>query len=124
MSTTSKRPATPKSTGRGVGAVAAIAATGAVACGACCVLPFALPAAALAMTGGALAWFGSLHGWVTLIAAGAVGVGWLWVGVQARAARRRPAKSTLVVMAAATMLLAVALAWPKVEPVVTALLRQ
>jgi len=124
MSTTSKKLDALKSKGRSVGALAVIAATGAVACGACCVLPFALPAAALAMTGGGLAWFGGLHAWVTLIAAGAVGVGWLWVGIQARAARRRPAKSTLVVMAAATMLLAVALAWPKVEPVVTAILRQ
>jgi hypothetical protein len=38
----------------------AAAATGALACGVCCVLPFALPAAILALSGGFFAWFGSL----------------------------------------------------------------
>lgn len=124
MNATPKELDAPKPKGRGLGAMAAIAATGAVACSACCVLPFALPAAALAMTGGALAWFGGLHAWVTLVAGAAVVAGWLWVGAQMRTSGRRPAKSTLVVMATATALLAVAVAWPRIEPVFVALLRR
>lgn len=123
MNTTSKKLDAPKAKGRGIGAVAAVAATGAVACGACCVLPFALPAAVLAMTGGVLAWFGSLHAWITLVAAVAVITGWLWVGAQVRTTRRQPARSTLVVMAVATALLAVAVAWPKIEPFLVTMVR-
>jgi hypothetical protein len=41
-------------------APAAIAAISALACGVCCVLPLALPATALAVTGGVLGWFASL----------------------------------------------------------------
>ena len=40
---------------RAASAIAITAASGAVACGACCVLPFALPAAMLAGFGGLLA---------------------------------------------------------------------
>jgi hypothetical protein len=58
---------------------AAVAAVGAVACGVCCVLPFALPAAVLAVSGGVLAWFGSLMPWVRAVAVIAVSGGWLWV---------------------------------------------
>lgn len=123
MNATSKKLDAPKSKGRGIGAVAAVAATGAVACGACCVLPFALPAAVLAMTGGVLAWFGSLHAWIALVAAVAVIAGWLWVGAQMRTAQRPPARSTLVVMAVATALLAVAVAWPKIEPILVTMVR-
>ena len=47
---------------RGATRLASTAATttaiGAIACGVCCVLPFALPAVALAGTGGVIAWFG------------------------------------------------------------------
>lgn len=122
MSTTSKLD-TPKAKRRGLGVLAMVAATGAVACGACCVLPFALPAAALAMSGGVLAWFGGLHAWVTLAAAGAVVAGWLWVGAQVSASRRRPARSTLIVMTIATLLLALAAAWPGLELMSRAALR-
>lgn len=114
---------TSKAKGRGIAAVAAVAATGAAACGACCVLPFALPAAALAMGGGVLAWFGGLLAWATAIAIIAVVAGWAWVGAQIWIKRRRPAKSTLLTMGSATLLLVLALAWPKVEPAILALLR-
>jgi hypothetical protein len=118
---------TSKAKGRGIVAVAAVAATGAAtgaaACGACCVLPFALPAAALATGGGVLAWFGGLLAWATAIAIIAVVAGWAWVGAQIWTKRRRPAKSTLLTMGSATLLLVLALAWPKVEPTIIALLR-
>jgi hypothetical protein len=41
-------------------APAAIAVVAALACGVCCVLPLALPATALAVTGGVLGWVASL----------------------------------------------------------------
>jgi hypothetical protein len=106
-----------------VRSTAAVAAAGAVACGVCCVLPFALPAAILAISGGALAWFGSLLPWVRAVAGVAVIVGWLWVGWQTRRTQLRPARSTWLTMSAATVCLLVALAWPLIERPIIALLR-
>jgi hypothetical protein len=104
-------------------ATAAITATGAVACGVCCVLPFALPAAMLAVSGGLLAWLGRLMPWMTAVAFAAVAVGWIWVIVQTRRARGRPALLTLLTMSGATLMLMAALGWPHVERVIFALLR-
>lgn len=100
---------------RTAGLTAAALSTGAVACGACCVLPFALPAAMLATTGGLLAWFASLHVWITGAAIVAVVAAWGWIAWQTRRTRRKPAASTLYVMAAATALLAIAVLWPLLE---------
>jgi hypothetical protein len=71
-------------------------ATGAVACGACCVLPFAVPAAALAGTGSILAWFAGAHAWVTGLALFAVIGAWLLVAWQTARTGRKPAASTPV----------------------------
>lgn len=109
---------------RVVGATAAIAATSALACGVCCILPFALPAAMLAMSGGVLAWFASIMPWATGIAIIAVAGGWAWVGAQTVRTRRRPALATLLIMAAATAMLAASLAWPHFEGAVIGLLRR
>jgi hypothetical protein len=103
---------------------AAITATGALACGVCCVLPFALPAAILAVSGGVLAWFGSLMPWSTAAAVVAVVVGWLWVAVQTVRTRRSPATSTLLMMGFATAMLSAALAWPRLEGVIFTLARR
>lgn len=102
---------------------AALAATGAVACGVCCVLPFALPAAILAVTGGALAWFAGLMPWITGLAVLAVAGAWVWVGLQTIRARRRPARSTLAIMGMSSVFLATALAWPRLEGAIIAMLR-
>jgi len=104
------------------GFAAAAIATGAVACAACCVLPFALPAVVLASTGGVLAWFADQYAWVTVLAVLAVVGGWGWVAWQARRARRRLAASTLYVMITATALTALAVVWPLIEqPLVSVL---
>lgn len=116
--------ATPGPAIKVAGATAAITATAAVACGVCCVLPFALPAAVLAVSGGFLAWFGRLMPWITGVAAATVAVGSLWVIAQSFRARRRPAFSTLLTMGAAGILLVMALAWPHLEWLVVALLRR
>lgn len=113
----------PQRRSRVVGGAAAVVALGALACGVCCVLPFALPAAILAMSGGVLAWFAGAHGWMTPLAAAAVAGAWLWIGVQTFRARRRPARSTLVTLSVATAILALAVAWPRIEPIVVAWLK-
>ena len=98
-------------------------ATGAVACGACCVLPFALPAALLASTGGILVWFAHMHAWITGLAVLAVLGAWGWIAWQTRRTRCKPAVSTLYVMVAATALMAIAVLWPLIEKGLVPLLR-
>jgi hypothetical protein len=100
---------------KAAGLTAVTLATGAVACGACCVLPFALPAAVLAGTGGVLAWFANMHVWITGLAVLAVIGAWGWIAWQTRRTRCRPAASTLYAMVAATALMAVAALWPFIE---------
>jgi hypothetical protein len=101
---------------KAAGLTAVTLATGAVACGACCVLPLALPAAALAGTGSVLAWFAGAHAWVTVLAILAVFSAWGWIAWETLRTRRKPAASTLYVMAAATGLLVIAFLWPFIEP--------
>ena len=100
---------------RAAGLTVITVATGAVACGACCVLPFALPAAALAGTGSILALLAGAHAWVTGLAILAVLGAWGWIARQSVRTRCMPARSTLSVMAAATALTAVAVLWPFIE---------
>ncbi|GLK74933.1 hypothetical protein GCM10008171_01860 [Methylopila jiangsuensis] len=84
---------------------AATSATAAVACGACCVLPLALPAVAVGMFGGALSWFAGARPWMVAIAALLVVAAWGWIAIESRRTSRRPARSSL----------ALAVAWPLVE---------
>jgi hypothetical protein len=97
-------------------------ATGAVACGAGCVLPFALPAVVLASAGGILAWFADMHVWVTGLATAAVIGAWSWIAWQTHRTLRKPATSTVYAMMAATALLAIAVLWPAIEERLVALL--
>jgi hypothetical protein len=119
VKTPSKEP--PGSKAAGVTAVTL--STGAVACGVCCVLPFALPATILASTGSLLAWFVKLHVWVTILAILSVVGAWGWITWQTRRTRRKPATSTLFMMGAATVLLAVAVLWPLLEKPLIRMLR-
>jgi hypothetical protein len=109
-------PITTKQRGAKAAGVAAVTlATGAVACGACCFLPFAVPAAVLAGTGGILALLADAHAWVTVLAILAVIGAWSWIAWQTVRMRRSPAASTIYVMVAATALLAIAVLWPVIE---------
>lgn len=108
---------------KAAGVTAVTLSTGAVACGICCVLPFALPAAVLASTGSVLAWFVKVHVWVTFLAILSVIGAWGWIAWQTRRTRRRPATSTLFMMAAATVLLMVAVLWPLIERLLIQVLR-
>ena len=119
VKTPSKEP--PGSKAAGVTAVTL--STGAVACGVCCALPFALPATILASTGSLLAWFVKLHVWVTIAAILAVAGAWGWIAWQTRRTSRKPAISTLFMMGTATVLLAVAVLWPLLEKPLIRMLR-
>jgi hypothetical protein len=104
-------------------AVAGTAAGGALLCAVCCVAPFALPAAVLAVAGGALAWLADASAWITTIALSGVAGAWLWIAVQSRRSGSRPATSTLVVLTVATLALALALSWPIFEANLLRMLR-
>lgn len=88
---------------------------GALACAACCILPFALPAAALAVAGGALGWLASIYEGVIVAAVAFVTVAWVWIVWQSLRTRKRPAVATVVVMLAASAMLVLAYAWSAIE---------
>ena len=100
---------------KAAGALALTAATGAVACAACCVLPFALPAVALASVGSVVALAAGALPWIAGLAAMVVAAAWVWIGWQSQRSRLRPARSTLHAMGAATVLPAIAVAWWQLE---------
>ena len=108
---------------KAAGVTAMTLSTGAVACGVCCVLPFALPAAVLASTGSLLALLVKMHVWVTIIAVLSVAGAWGWIAWQTRRTGRKPALSTLFVMGASTVLLTVAVLWPLLEKPLIRMLR-
>ena len=93
-------------------------AAGAVACGVCCVLPFALPAVALASAGGIIAWLGGVQFWATVLAATIVAAAWIWIVVQSVSTKAKPAGSTLCMMGIATAALLLALLWSHIEPLI------
>ena len=103
--------------------VAGTASTAAVACAVCCVLPLALPAATLATVGGTLALFAGAYRWLAPLAVLAVVAAWIWVGYQSRTSRKRPARSTLVIMVIATAMMVLAMLWPLIESSIVAVLR-
>ena len=98
----------PKQKNKAKGALALVSA-GAVACGVCCALPFALPAVALAGSGGALAWIGGAQGVLAIVAGALVLLAWVWVGVTSARSKRRPANSTLIALSVVTFVLLVGL---------------
>ena len=103
--------------------VAIATAAGAVLCGVCCVLPFALPAVALASSGTVIAWLASGYSWATTIAIAIVGAAWLWIAVRSVRAQARPSAATLYAMGVATVVLGLAVVWPRIEPALIALLK-
>ena len=109
--------------GKIAGTVAATASSAALACGVCCVLPFALPAATVGTLGGVFAFFESAYSWMRWVAVMAVAAGWAWVLLQSARAGQRAAKSTLVVMAFATLAMVLGLMWPMFEEPLTRMLR-
>lgn len=118
-----KIPAKEPPGSKAAGVTAVTLSTGAVACGVCCVLPFALPATVLASAGSLLALLVKMHVWVTILAILSVVGAWGWIAWQTRRTSRKPAISTLFMMGAATMLLTVAVLWPLLEKPLIRMLR-
>lgn len=106
------------------GTAAITASTAAAACAVCCVLPLALPAATLALFGGTLALFAGAYRWLAPLAVLAVVGAWIWVGYQSRRSRKRPGRSTLVIMGIATAMMVLAMLWPVLEASIAGALRR
>jgi hypothetical protein len=115
--------ATRAPTDRVVGASTALASAGALVCGICCVLPFALPAAALAVGGGVVSWFAKATPWAMRIALVAMLAGWTWIIVQSVRTRRRPATTTVLTLGFATVMFIAAAVWWHFEKDIIRLLR-
>lgn len=106
--------------GSGIEPVAkiALASTGATiaACAMCCVVPLAWPAAALALSAGAAAWFERAQEPLTWLSALLVAAAWWMTWRKKGRVRQRPARSTIAVLILSTLLLGVAMCWNTVEP--------
>ena len=101
---------------RKVAGAAAMSGLAAVACASCCILPFTLPAVLLASFGGAISVLNHAHVWVIRAAIGAVACAWGWLFYQTVRTGKKPARSTKVTMAVATVLTLTAASWPLIEP--------
>jgi hypothetical protein len=96
---------------------------GALACAACCVLPVAFPAIALAGGGAVLVWIDAATKIMFIAALLAVVGAWAWIAYRARATGKRTAKATLVMMNIATAVLIAGLAFPLYEPLIVAAIK-
>lgn len=83
----------------------------ALTCGACCVLPFLIPALGTGILGAAVAYAAGLHGAAVVVAAVAA---WLTIFASSRPAGNRQ----VLLVGIATLFLILALAWPQIEALV------
>jgi len=116
--------ARPVRAGGAAGVAVTTSATAVVACGACCVIPLAFPAVTATVAGGALAWFGKAHVWMTVLAVLVVVVAWLWIWQQRVKRGARASKATIGVMSAASLVALLAVVWSQLEPSLIAALGQ
>lgn len=119
---------TPEQTGAaeaGAGVAATMTSSAAVlSCAACCVLPLALPAAALAGAGATLSWLEGAAPWLRALSVIVVAAAWFIVWRQSRATGRKAAPSTLILLGVSTLLTVIALLWePLIEAPLIGLLR-
>jgi len=102
----------------------ALGATGmtVAACAACCVLPLAWPAIGLVLTGSMIGAIERSQPWLTAISLVFVAAAWGMVWRASRRAGKRANPTSWFVLCAATLLLAIALCWRQIEPVLLATL--
>lgn len=106
----------------GVGSI--VATSGAViGCAACCVAPLAFPVLALGASGAVLAWFAGAHMWITGLALLIVLAAWGWLGWRTLRRGHPLARSTVIMMSLSTLMLALALVWPRIEPALMGMMR-
>jgi len=103
-------------TGNKIAGAATMTALAAAACTACCILPFTLPAAVLALAEGSIAALDHAHGWVTKLAIAVVVCTWSWIAWQRWRTGRRVTRLAAALMILATLLTATAASWPLIEP--------
>ena len=96
---------------------------GAMACAACCVLPVAFPAIALAGGSAVLVWIDAATKVMFIAALLSVIGAWGWVIYRARSTGKRTARTTLLMMQIATAVLALGLAFPVYEPFLIKLIK-
>jgi len=107
---------------KAVSATAMTLSTGGLACVACCVLPFTLPATILASTGALLSAFIHMRWWLLAPSVIAVIGAWSWIAWQMRRTGGKPSTSTLAMMTVSTLFMTVSLLWPLIEkPLIHAL---
>jgi hypothetical protein len=119
----SAKPAATKPDGtKAVSVTAMTLSTGGLACVACCVLPFTLPATVLASTGALLSAFIHMRWWLMALSVIAVIGAWGWIAWQTRRTGRKPSMTVLAMMTASTLFMTVSLLWPLIEkPLIHAL---
>jgi hypothetical protein len=100
---------------KAAGAAAMTLSTSGLACVACCVLPFTLPATILASTGALLSAFIHMRWWLLALSVIAVITAWGWLGWQIRQTGRKPSTGTLTMMTVSTLLMTISLLWPLIE---------
>lgn len=121
---TCETPARPMRAGGAAGVAVTTSTTAVVACGACCVIPLAFPAVTATVAGGALAWLGKAHVWMTGLAVLVVVIAWLWIWRQRVKRGTRASNATISLMSVASLVALLAVAWPQIEPSLMAALGQ
>jgi uncharacterized membrane protein YdfJ with MMPL/SSD domain len=102
---------------------ALVTSGGAMACAACCVLPVAFPAIALAGGGAVLVWIDAATKLMFATALLSVIGAWGWVIYRAHSTGKRTAKTTRRMMQIATAILVLGVAFPAYEPLVIKLIK-
>lgn len=109
---------------KAVGVGSMVATSGAIlGCAACCIVPLAFPVLALGASGAVLAWFAGAHMWITGLALLIVLAAWGWLAWRTFGRGHPLARSTVIMMTLSTIMLALALMWPWIEPLLMGLVR-
>lgn len=125
MTVLTASPTNAGSTETAVGVTATLTSSASIlSCAACCVLPLALPAAALAGAGATLSWFESASPWLRAASLVIVLVAWWMVWWQSARTGKSAARSTIILIGIATVLTIFSLLWePFIEGPLIQLLR-
>lgn len=96
---------------------------GALACAACCVLPIAFPAIALAFGGALLVWIDVATKAMFVAALLSVLGAWGWIAYRGRSTGKRTPRATIFMMGIATAVLFAGLAFPLYEPLLVSAIK-
>lgn len=112
MTALAAAPVSARNNETAVGVTATLTSSASVlSCAACCVLPLALPAAALAGAGATLSWFESAAPWLRVASVIIVFAAWWMVWLQSAQTGRKTARSTIALISISTALTILSLLW-------------